>query len=578
MDRVVVVRPTSLARSVTSDPAAIAPVAPGPMQPETAGEQLPGQPMTTPVDVLINEDPLRARVRNPPSRKLIPRIGRFLRAIIAREPTGEEVGERADRARAKALEKVLLADSKTAVGRMQKCLTRLGICYIRRKADGTARTIRQVKFDQVMMGEHRIDVHVDSDHLPFGVSIAQLVSEDTVTNLAVSVGHKITASWTEECGVWYTIERASGTMGLPAHVSLPEMWERIPASRDSLTIPIGMGANSKPIYQSLDEMVHLLIAGTTGGGKSNFLNVILCTLLRRNTPAQLELLLVDLKGGLEFNYYGSIPHLKRIPIKNEQGEDEYIDGIVYDRTGVEPLLDWVISYGEKRMALLLNAGCRHIGEYNSHNRKNKLAQMVVVIDEWADVKLNKGGKEIEDKLANAVQRMRAVGIHVIVCTQVPQSQVIGTLIKANLPAKFAFNCADLQGSMSILNNGAALNLSPRGRCVYRFQDQTQVQTPFISKNLILETIEGAKSGTFGVVKETHDVTQDEVKLWAVRENNGWIVLDNAYAKYKSRRIPREELAAWFRSWETERHLIGSSVYIVQPAEGTRGRRLVVDDK
>jgi DNA segregation ATPase FtsK/SpoIIIE-like protein len=539
---------------------------------ESVGATTTDIPNTLPVNPIDNDDPMKSRIRNAASRKKLARFIRWMKRIFRKHVmhilTPEERAEVEEIQRRQALYKQLKAESRVAEKRMINCLTRLGICYIRRKKDSDIKEIKTVRFRRIQMEPNALWFQVNMDNLPFGVSTRMLIDQDTINNLSNSVGHNVQVRWSAEAGVWYIIERASGNMGIPNHVNLPDMWDKIPASRDPLTIPVGLTNNSRRVYQSLDEMVHLLIAGTTGGGKSNFLNMIICTLIWRNRPDRLQMLMVDLKGGLEFNYYEGIPHLIKIPVLAPTG-------IVYERDDVAPLLDWVIAEGERRMAVLLKAGCKNIGEFNGHKKKNLMTQIVVIIDEWADVKLGKDGKDVERALANAVQRMRAVGIHMIVCTQVPQREVLGTLIKANLPAKFAFNCADLQGSMAILNSGHAMNLQPKGRCIFRFQDEFQIQTPFIAKTLILDVVHGAIQGKFQEFTKGHDVTEDEIRTWAVRENNGWLIATQTYNHFKQRGITQKELVNWLQRWEGEEFLIGSSLYKLVPGDGQRGRRLVV---
>jgi DNA segregation ATPase FtsK/SpoIIIE-like protein len=535
---------------------------------EPTGEETPAVPDTRLVENKEKENPEKIGVVNRKKLSLIDRATKKIKRIFFYAPTKEELAELEEIKRRKFQDKQLSIEAKAAKVRLINCLTRLGICYTRTTNKNTRTT--KVKFDKIRWEPNAIWFRVNSHKLPHGVTLSQLVDVETINNLSMAVGHKVACRWKEDIGVWYCMERAGGTMGIPNHVQITEMWERMPASRDLLTIPVGITSNGRPIYQSLDEMTHGLIAGTTGGGKSNFLNMILCTLIMRNKPSQLQLLLVDLKGGLEFNYYAGIPHLVNVPAIAP-------GGIIYERDGVQPLLEWVIAEGEKRMKIFLEAKAKNIGEYNAHRTKHRMPHWLLVIDEWADVKLSKGGKETEEHLANAVQRMRAVGIHVLVCTQVPQSQVIGTLIKANMPGKFAFSCADLQGSMAILNNGHALNLQPKGRCIYRFQEEIAVQTPFIPKPIILEMVEGAKSGRFGELKKRHDVTEEEIREWALQNNDGYLPRRRIFEIYRSRGLTFEELVAWLSDWEDKTFLIGSFNYKVIPeVPGTsKGRRLVI---
>jgi DNA segregation ATPase FtsK/SpoIIIE-like protein len=551
---------------VLSQPGQSQTVAPRPVELPTPTDTNSQQPNTLPTQAMLNDDPGKRRIKNP-VRKLFARLMRWLKNIfISPELNSEERANLSETDKRKLLERELTADAKTGESRLVNCLTRLGICYITTNKD--RKTTKKVRFWDIEMEPDAIWYGVDMQRLPHGVSVTQLISEETVTNLSLAVGHRVSCRWDEKSGVWYCVERASGTFGIPNHVNLSEMWDKIPASRDNLTIPIGITHNGKAIYDSLDSMIHLLVAGTTGGGKSNFLNVILCTLIRRNRPNQLQMVLVDLKNGLEFNFYGAIPHLIKI-------EGVAPTGIINDREGVPALLNWLIREGERRMQVLLEAGAKNIGQYNAHRQgSNRMTQVVLVIDEWADIIMASNGKDSQDKLINIVQRMRAVGIHAIVCTQVPQSIVLSTMVKANLPAKFAFSCSSLQGSMAILNSGHAVNLQPRGRCVFQFQAEVQIQTPFITQTIIDETVQGAITGHSAEAKTRHDVTPEEIREWALRENNGFLPQNLLETRYKTRGITQDELRAWLKSWEGQTYTIGSSQYTVEPGNNRRSRRLV----
>ena len=171
--------------------------------------------------------------------------------------------------------------------------------------------------------------------------------------------------------------------------------------------------------------VNVLI-GPNAGGKSNLLNVILCTLIRRNPPESLKILMVDLKGGVELSFYEGIPHLiTHIVETDDDGNELEItrSGIIESRKMVPPMLRWVIKEGESRLSKMKRAGFKDIGSFNRHkpkNSKNRLPHLMIVIDEWGDVSLDPGIKrEANTALANIAQRFRAAGVHVIACTQYP---------------------------------------------------------------------------------------------------------------------------------------------------------------
>lgn len=526
-------------------------------------EQAPGATISGVVVPMENADPLKRRLVNPGRRGLIARLLRWLgrRINAPRYMTAEERAQAKEVETRKALTKLLIAESKVAESRLSNGLATIGLCY--RTKDKT----KKVTFDKICAEPNAIWLRVNTRRLPFGVSCDALVSQEAVNHLGYVVGHAVTARTDFETGVWYIVERASGRMGIPNHVALADLWERMPASADALAIPVGITNNSRPVYVSLREMIHCLVAGTTGSGKSNQLNVMICTLIRRNKPERLKLCLVDLKGGLEFKRYRGVPHLLNIPAAP--------DGIVSHREDVEGLLDWLIAEGERRMAILDSAGAQNIGQYNQGRRKNSLPAIVVVIDEWADVRMASSPRKIEERLVNIVQRMRAVGVHVILATQIPKAEVIGTLIVGNLPAKIAFGMPTITASKTVLGNGHAFGLSPVGRCILQLVGEREIQTPFISRTLIDDTIQGASTGQFGVTSQAHDVTPEEIYRWAVMVNSGWCSVRDVYTAFKDRGITRAEVEAILQSGEEADDLvIDSSLYRMVANAGTRGRRLI----
>ncbi len=518
-----------------------------------------GMPVGAPIE---NQDPLKRRIANPPRKTIINAIGRMIKRRLKPEMTAEDHAKLKEIERRKLLTKVLSQEAAVAKGRMQHRLTGLGLCWERPAGERSFLSSRyiQVEFSECLMEPNALWFRV-SNRLPHGVSYTKLMEPEVTQNLSMAVNHHVVALWSEEAGLWYMVERASGRFGVPNHVNLIDSWEGKPASKDSYTIPLGMGQNSKPIYASLEDMVHLLVAGTTGGGKSNMLNVILCTLIRANRPEALKLVMVDLKGGLEFGFYDSIPHLVRPVVKN--------------RDDVPDLLRYVLAEGEHRMSILAESGVQNIGQYNAH-RKKKMPRMVMIIDEWGDVIGSAKGKECEDILINLVQRMRAVGIHMILATQIPNKRVLSLNVRANLPTRLAFNCTDLHASMSILANSRAHLIYPAGRCVIQspFCPEQQMQTPYIPLDLIKSSAAGAVSGNFETIARKHDVTPEEMLDWALRENLGYLSRDTLHTHFGQRGITQAEINTWLEEIEGTEIVVSTTVYTVQPARGSRGRRLV----
>jgi len=518
--------------------------------------------------LMENTDPYRRRVVQPRRHSPILRAVRNLfRVHVQRRLTPDEAALVSEAKARQMMVKALHEDSRVASAWMVSCLDRLGICYVRHSQDGEIKKKRSVRFAAVDMEPDALHFHVDMRSLPWGVSISKLIAKETVDNLALSVGRAVTVHWTAESGVIYTVERGSGRMGIRSHVKMADILQTIPASADGLTIPVGETNNRRPVYVSIGSMPHMMIAGTTGSGKTNFLHVIINTLVRRNKPDRLNMVLIDLKGGLAFKRYEGMPHLRRIPNVSETG-------IIDQRDKVFELLDWLVREGERRMGVLSEANAEDIGQYNAR-RKHRMPYIIVIIDEWADMMYGQGKTDAELKLVNIVQRMRAVGIHVILATQVPKSEVITGLIKGNMPCRVAFSVPNMHASMAILDTGVAANLGVTGRCVMQFKDERVIQTPYIPQEFITDTLRGAISGDYGIATAAHDVSQREVMEWAIEHNSGRLTLSVLFGQYKERGITRSELAAWLDSWEGQEFQIGAAVYSVLPASGNLGRRLIV---
>lgn len=223
----------------------------------------------------------------------------------------------------------------------------------------------------------------------------------------------------------------------------------------TLNIPIGVDVYGKPIIKSLESMPHLLIAGTTGAGKSVMINVLIKSLVAQNTPETLQLILIDPKR-VELAQFRDLPHLKT--------------KIIYDDVKATITMRWLVDQMEERYSILESAGYRTIIEYNK-SEVTKMPRMVVVIDEFADLVLQtmdeeNDGPSMERCIVRLTQKARAVGIHLVLGTQRPSVDVITGLIKANLPTRIAFMTASRVDSQVILDQPGAEELIGRGDMLF----------------------------------------------------------------------------------------------------------------
>jgi DNA segregation ATPase FtsK/SpoIIIE-like protein len=396
----------------------------------------------------------------------------------------------------------------------------------------------------------------------------QMVDEGVLSHLSVTLQRHVSARYNERVGAWYIVARNSSIGGIPSFVRYSDMMKYFPDNADGLSIPIGMGVNNRRLYKSIGKMPHLLIAGTTGGGKSNGINFILCTLIQRNTPQQLGLVLVDLKGGMELNRYKGVPHLMTMDkITNT--------GIVKERAGVPALLDWMINEGKSRQRIIEKSGRSDVLTFNAAQRSHperRLKPIVIVVDELSDILLDSDlKKQTLQKLILIAQQFRAVGIHMLLCTQTPTVGVIPTLLKSNLPAKMAFPCSSNTASIVIIDSGDARGL-PTGRCVYDHTEKTITQTPYISPDLIRGIIERAREGKFEVDTSGRDVTETEILEWALDNLNGKLSAEKLFKEFQNR-ITWADLLQTLRDMEGREVELAGQVWKVLPPAGSAARRL-----
>lgn len=219
--------------------------------------------------------------------------------------------------------------------------------------------------------------------------------------------------------------------------------------KSNLMLALGKDVSGKPWLADLARMPHLLIAGSTGSGKTICINAIIMSLLYQNTPETLKLLLVD-------------PKRVELPVYN--GINYLITPVITEVKKTVNALKWAIVEMERRFEVLSDARKRDIESYNNE-MKEKLPYIVIVIDELADL-MSTAGPEVEASIIRLAQMARAVGIHLILATQRPSVNVITGLIKANIPARIAFSVASLMDSRTILDNSGAEKLLGRGDMLF----------------------------------------------------------------------------------------------------------------
>ena len=255
------------------------------------------------------------------------------------------------------------------------------------------------------------------------------------------------------------------------NVYLSEILANADFKKKEIKLPIALGKNisGKPIVGDLASMPHLLIAGTTGSGKSVCINTIILSLLYRHKPEKCKFILIDPKM-LELSTYEGIPHL--------------LCPVITEAKKAASVLGWVVKEMESRYRLMTKEGVRNIDGYNA---KHKLPMpfIVVVVDEMSDLMLV-AGKEIENYIQKLSQMARAAGIHIIMATQRPSVDVITGTIKANFPTRISFQVTSKIDSRTILGEQGAEQLLGRGDMLFMSSANriVRIHAPFVSDNEI----------------------------------------------------------------------------------------------
>ena len=220
-----------------------------------------------------------------------------------------------------------------------------------------------------------------------------------------------------------------------------------------LRLPIALGrtTDGNAVFADLVSMPHLLVAGATGSGKSVFINSLIMSFLFRMSPQQLRLILVDPKM-LELNVFDGLPHL--------------ISNVITDNKIAFNALSWAVWEMDRRYSLMAKTGSKNIDSYNEKQKSSieKLPFIVIVVDELADLMMS-GGEQVEIAITRLAQKARAAGIHLVIATQRPSTDVITGLIKANIPSRLSFKVPSGIDSRTVLDTSGAEELIGRGDCL-----------------------------------------------------------------------------------------------------------------
>lgn len=269
-------------------------------------------------------------------------------------------------------------------------------------------------------------------------------------------------------------------------------------AKSKLAVPLGLDVSGTPIIADIAKMPHVLIAGTTGSGKSVLINAWVASLLFRASPSEVKLIMIDPKR-VELTGYNNIPHLL-VPVVVEAAQSV-------------SALKWALKEMDRRYIKFAESGVKNIDAYNELAGFQALPYIVIVIDELADL-MALAPVEVEDSIARLAQMARATGIHLILSTQRPSVDVLTGLIKANVPARISFSVSSMIDSKVIIDMPGAEKLLGRGDMLYIPPDQakpTRIQGAFISEQDVKRLTNFIKSRGIPV-EYTTEVVEQQVHI------------------------------------------------------------------
>lgn len=342
-------------------------------------------------------------------------------------------------------------------------------------------------------------------HMPTGIPVRKIQAHasDIALALAAKSEIRIEAPIKGKSAVGIEVPNNKiDTVGLKDIIASNEFTN----AKAPLTFALGKDVDGSVYCCNLNKMPHLLVAGSTGSGKSVCLNALILSLLYRTSPEDLRIILVDPKR-VEFGIYNDLPHL-------------LMPKVITEPKKALNAFDWLINEMERRFLVFQKCFVKNLAEYNNQpdvvNKKlPKLPYIVLIVDELADLVVTTNKKELEEKIIRLTQKARAAGIHLILATQRPSVDIITGSIKINLPSRIAFAVSSYVDSKTILDQAGAEKLLGKGDMLYSPSDSepVRVQGAFVDTPEVRAVVE--------YIKENNPVSYDDnIGSTINAENNG----------------------------------------------------------
>ena len=458
---------------------------------------------------------------------------------------------------------VMTADYQAAAAEAVEIAKRLGkglsdLGMFRQRKDGS---VQRVRFSRLYFTNDMtyLLVQVDTLRLPQGVSVPRLVDARTLHHLSGVVGKPVYVI--NSTGVVYVVERKPVRLRtLPRKAKL-DLNSR-PVGKYML--PLGMGRDG-PVWKPLPELTHVLIGGSTGGGKSTLLHGFILALMAAHSPQEVALHLVDTKE-VELVRYRPAPWVVDVATEADEAQESI--------ASLEAEL-------ERRRERFARAGVRTFEGYLAWARKNggePIPLAVLVIDELADLMIS-GGRRVQEDLSRLAAKGRAFGIHVVAATQYPNRDVLGGLTKANLPTRIAFRVPDHVASQLILGRAGAERLPDvPGRYVMLHGSRMQtLQAFWVGEEDISRMLKrlGVEEPSATVVTELSPVERELVR-YAVERLGGAFKTNVLFAHFREQGVSKDTILRIGRRFEAAGLLTGRKSP-VEPRMVTDGLMALLPD-
>jgi S-DNA-T family DNA segregation ATPase FtsK/SpoIIIE len=355
----------------------------------------------------------------------------------------------------------------------------------------------------------------------------------------------------------------------PATVTLGDVFREYPGANDwSLPVGLGKDISGRAVFLDLAQMPHLLVAGTTGSGKSVMLNCLLTSLLLTTDPRQVKMVLIDPKR-VELSHFAKVPHL--------------ITPVVTDVKKAANALLWAVAEMERRYEVLERAGVRSLEGYNERS-DSEMPYVVVVIDELADLMMTAAAK-VEDAVIRLAQKARAVGIHLVLATQRPSVDVITGMIKANVPSRIAFAVSSQVDSRVILDGPGAESLLGMGDMLYKpvsAMRPSRVQGAWISPDEVDRVVSASISAARGDAEPQfiEEVTEPREEATETEEPEDDLVPEAASFVISTQQASVSAVQRRFRVGYSRAGRIIDALErkgVVGPYEGSKSRSVVANE-